>query len=104
MGRNVPIYGMNRGSVGFLMNEFRETGLRKRLAAGAKLDHPSVAHDRRRTCSGEKADAHAINEVSLLRQTSQAAKLRVFVDGQVAARRTDCRRRVGRLARGLHRL
>jgi NAD+ kinase len=82
MGRNVPIYGMNRGSVGFLMNEFRETGLRKRLA----LAQSSIIHPLRmiaQSCKGETADAHAINEVSLLRQTAQAAKLRILIDGQV---------------------
>jgi NAD+ kinase len=82
MGRNVPIYGMNRGSVGFLMNEFRETGLRKRLA----LAKSSTIHPLRmdtETVKGEKATAHAINEVSLLRQRSQAAKLRVLIDGHV---------------------
>ncbi len=82
MGRNVPIYGMNRGSVGFLMNEFRETGLRKRLAtAQSSTIHPLTMTAR--TLSGERAEARAINEVSLLRQSAQAAKLRVSIDGQV---------------------
>jgi len=82
MGRGVPIYGMNRGSVGFLMNEFRETGLRKRLA----LAQSTIVHPLKMTAStlrGETAEARAINEVSLLRQTAQAAKLRIFVDGQI---------------------
>jgi NAD+ kinase len=82
MGRNVPIYGMNRGSVGFLMNEFRETGLRKRLqAAQSSTIHPlrMVAQNR----AGEAATAHAINEVSLLRQSAQASKLRVRIDGHI---------------------
>jgi NAD+ kinase len=73
---------MNRGSVGFLMNEFRETGLRKRLSsAQSSTIHPLLMSAE--TVKGEKASAHAINEVSLLRQTAQAAKLRVRVDGQV---------------------
>jgi NAD+ kinase len=82
MGRNIPIYGMNRGSVGFLMNEFRETGLRKRLQASRS----SIIHPLRMTAenrAGETATAHAINEVSLLRQSAQAAKLRVFIDAHV---------------------
>jgi NAD+ kinase len=81
MGRGAPVYGMNRGSVGFLMNEFRETGLRKRLAhAQSTIIHPlEMFAD---TVKGEKAEARAINEVSLLRQSAQAAKLRIFVDGQ----------------------
>jgi NAD+ kinase len=82
MGRGVPIYGMNRGSVGFLMNEFRETGLRKRLEqASRSIIHPLLMQAE--TLSGEKAEAWAINEVSLLRQTAQAAKLRVLIDGKV---------------------
>ncbi len=82
LGRNIPIYGMNRGSVGFLMNEYRETGLRKRLAAAqSSILHPVIMIAENR--DGETATAHAINEVSLLRQTAQAAKLRVYVDGHV---------------------
>lgn len=82
MGRNIPIYGMNRGSVGFLMNEFRETGLRKRLQASrSSIIHPLRMNAENR--AGETATAHAINEVSLLRQSAQASKLRVFVDAHV---------------------
>ena len=76
-----PIYGMNRGSVGFLMNEFRETGLRKRLeAARRSIIHPLVM--RATNAIGETSTARAINEVSLWRQTYQAAKLRILIDGQ----------------------
>ncbi|WP_298356721.1 NAD kinase [Rhodoblastus sp.] len=82
LGRNVPIYGMNRGSVGFLMNEYRETGLRKRLAAAqSSIIHPLIMVAENR--DGGTATAHAINEVSLLRQSAQAAKLRVYVDGHI---------------------
>ena len=81
MGRNVPIYGMNRGLVRFLMNEFRDRASQTAVA-GAKLDHPPLAHDCRKP-DGEKADALAINEVSLLRQSAQASKLRVLIDGHV---------------------
>lgn len=82
LGRRTPIYGMNRGSVGFLMNEFRERGLRKRLeAAQRSVVHPLSMHavDRK----GAQVEAKAINEVSLLRRSYQAAKLRISVDGQV---------------------
>jgi NAD+ kinase len=75
-----PIYGMNRGSVGFLMNEYSEHGLRERLAAA----RPSVIHPlvmRARDIHGKETTARAINEISLLRQTYQAAKLRIEVDG-----------------------
>jgi NAD+ kinase len=74
-----PIYGMNRGSVGFLMNEYSEYGLRERLAAAK----PSIVHPllmRTRDIHGVETTARAINEVSLLRQTYQAAKLRIEVD------------------------
>jgi NAD+ kinase len=82
IGRKVPIYGMNRGSVGFLMNEFRESGLRKRLGASqSSVIHPlkMIAE----TMSGEVKEARAINEVSMLRQSAQASKLRISVDGHV---------------------
>jgi NAD+ kinase len=80
LGRNPPIYGMNRGSVGFLMNAYREEDLPARLAAAqAARVHPlrMRAHSR----AGTHA-ALAINEVSLLRETRQAAKLRILVDGK----------------------
>jgi NAD+ kinase len=74
-----PIYGMNRGSVGFLMNEYSERGLRERVAAAkASIIHPLVM--RARDAHGVETTARAINEVSLLRQTYQAAKLRIEVD------------------------
>ncbi|RYE79239.1 MAG: NAD kinase, partial [Hyphomicrobiales bacterium] len=82
MGTAKPIYGMNRGSVGFLMNEFRERGLRQKLeAAQRSVVHPLVmtAVD----CNGKRIEARAINEVSLFRRSYQAAKLRISVDGQV---------------------
>ena len=82
LGTGKPIYGMNRGSVGFLMNEFRERGLGKRLeAAQRSVVHPlsMLAIDQ----SGSEVHAMAINEVSLLRRSYQAAKLKISVDGQV---------------------
>jgi NAD+ kinase len=81
MGKNTPIYGMNRGSVGFLMNDFRATGLTKRLElAQRSIVHPLLmqAVD----VDGKIFTAKAINEVHLLRQSYQAAKLRISVDGK----------------------
>src|SRR6516225_11716097 len=76
-----PIYGMNRGSVGFLMNDYSERGLRERLAAALpSIIHPLVMHAR--DVHGAETTARAINEVSLLRQTYQAAKLRIEIDGR----------------------
>lgn len=82
LGRNMPVYGMNCGSVGFLMNDYREDDLiRRLLEAQAAVLHPL----RMRTADerGAVAEALAINEVSLLRETRQAAKLRILVDGKV---------------------
>ncbi len=78
----LPVYGMNRGSVGFLMNDFKELTLLDRLsAAEATLIRPlrMVAH----TQDGKKHERLAFNEVSFLRQRSQAAKLKLSVDGHV---------------------
>lgn len=81
MGRNIPIFGMNRGSVGFLMNEFNDVDLRERLAgASASIIHPLVM--RATDQAGREHEARAINEVSLLRQTNQVAKLRILIDGK----------------------
>jgi NAD+ kinase len=82
MGTAKPIYGMNKGSVGFLMNEFREDGLFERLeAAQRSVVHPLLMQAR--DVAGRTHTARAINEVSMLRQTYQAAKLMITVDGQV---------------------
>jgi NAD+ kinase len=81
LGKGKPIYGMNLGSVGFLMNDFHEDGLEARLQAAetAKI-HPL----RMRAVTKEKTiEALAFNEVSLLRQTRQAAKIRIVVDEKI---------------------
>jgi len=78
----VPIYGMNRGSVGFLMNIYNEANLQQRLDRA----QPVVLNPlrmRARTADGGLSEALAMNEVSLLRQTRQAAKLRIRIDGKV---------------------
>ena len=80
MATGKPIYGMNRGTVGFLMNEFREDGLIERLEAA----HRSVIHPlamEAEDVEGRRHHAQAINEVYMLRQTHQTAKLRIAVDG-----------------------
>lgn len=82
LGRNRPIYGMNFGSIGFLMNEFAPEDLHRRLDAA----EPATVHPLRMravTRGGGEAEALAFNEVSLLRETRQAAKLRILVDGKV---------------------
>ncbi len=76
-----PIYGMNRGSVGFLMNEYGEDQLLERInAAEHALIFPLVMHAICR--DGQEVHAMAINEVSLLRQTHQTAKLKILIDGK----------------------
>ncbi len=81
LGRNLPVYGMNCGSVGFLMNDFRLDGLMERLAAAQAASlHP--LHMRAYVGDGPPVEALAINEVSLLRETRQAAKIRIQVDGK----------------------
>jgi NAD+ kinase len=77
-GKGKPIYGMNRGTVGFLMNEYGQDDLPDRLAAAEKaVIHPlkMTAHTQSRA-----VEARAFNEVSLLRETRQAAKIRILVD------------------------
>ncbi|MGB0499137.1 MAG: NAD kinase [Rubricella sp.] len=77
-----PVYGMNRGTVGFLMNEYAVDGLRERLAEAERTEiHP--LHMYATKTDGSVSEALAINEVSLLRQGPQAAKLRILVDGRV---------------------
>jgi NAD+ kinase len=80
-GRGLPVYGMNRGTVGFLMNTYREELLLERLnAAEEAVINPLRMHAVR--ADGSAADALAINEVSILRAGPQAAKLRILVDGR----------------------
>jgi NAD+ kinase len=79
---HLPIFGMHRGSVGFLMNGYGPQGLRERLArAVAVRTHPLEM--RARDVKGAEHTALAFNEVSLLRETRQTAKLRVTVDDVV---------------------
>jgi NAD+ kinase len=76
-----PIYGMHRGTVGFLMNEFSTHDLRTRLAAAREsLIHPLLM--RATDNKGDVHVHHAINEVYLYRQTYQAARLRILIDEQ----------------------
>lgn len=82
LNRGIPIFGMNLGSVGFLMNSYNDNNLLERLARA----EPIALHPLRMTATdtaGTDHEALAINEVSLLRQTRLAAKLRIKVDGKV---------------------
>ena len=76
-----PVYGMNRGTVGFLMNEYSEDDLPARLAdAEEAVINP--LHMRAGREDGTVAEALAINEISLLRAGPQAARLKITVDGK----------------------
>jgi len=79
-GKGKPIYGMNRGTVGFLMNEYHQADLLERLSAAER----AVIHPLRMTAHTQAGvvEARAFNEVSLLRETRQAAKIRILVDGK----------------------
>ena len=81
MGRGVPVYGMNFGSVGFLMNEFSAEGLDRRLSAAKPTEIYPLAMQVR-CADGSTHSALALNEVSLFRMTYQAAKIEIRVDGQ----------------------
>lgn len=87
--RNIPVYGMNRGSVGFLMNAYDEEDLPARLsrAQAAEL-HPlrMLAV----TVSGDRKEALAFNEVNLFRQLRQSSKIRILVDGRVRLEELSC--------------
>ncbi|MBC7584816.1 MAG: NAD kinase, partial [Tardiphaga sp.] len=79
MRSDIPIYGMHRGTVGFLMNEYSTVDLHARLdAAKDTVIHPLLM--RATDVHGEVHVHHAINEVSLFRQTYQAARLRILID------------------------
>jgi NAD+ kinase len=78
----LPVYGMNCGTIGFLMNAYRTEGLPERLALAVE-EAVNPLTMRAETVGGEVMEALAINEVSLFRAGPQAAKLRISVDGRV---------------------
>lgn len=89
MGTGKKVYGMNRGTIGFLMNEYRSGGLTERIAAAVAetirpLEMLAV------TSEGETVSALAINEVALWRQSYQTAKIRISVDDQIRLEELSC--------------
>src|SRR6056297_2931192 len=86
---DAPVYGMNRGTVGFLMNEYSETDLIERLAA-AEEEVINPLSMTAQSPDGTLHEALAINEVSLLRAGPQAAKLRISVDGRMRMEELVC--------------
>lgn len=89
MARRPLVYGMNQGSVGFLMNDYAEDDLPERVASAVH----AVIHPLQMNAWTEAGQVHsglAINEVSLLRQTRQSAKLRITVDGRERLSELSC--------------
>ena len=88
-GAPKPVFGMNRGTVGFLMNEWRLDGLAERISA-AKAIRVAPLEMRATTVGGQTFTHAAINEVSLLRETRQTAKIEVLVNSRVALAELVC--------------
>lgn len=81
MDRRIPVYGMNFGSVGFLMNDFASDGLVDRLKAAKATDiYPLTMTVT--DAAGKTHEALALNEVSLFRASYQAVKLEILIDGR----------------------
>ena len=88
-GEQRPVFGMNRGTVGFLMNEWRIDQLAERIES-AKAIRVAPLEMRATTVAGERFTHAAINEVSLLRETRQTAKIEISVNGRVALPELAC--------------
>ncbi|WP_259783003.1 NAD kinase [Aestuariispira ectoiniformans] len=89
VGSEKAIYGLNRGTIGFLMNEYRPDALGKRLAEAQTVKlHP--LRMRTVTQNGDTIEAIAINEVSLFRETRQAARIDIRIDGVVRLHNLVC--------------
>ena len=88
-GNPKPVFGINRGSVGFLMNDWRLDRLPERIA-GAKAIRVAPLEMRATTVKGETFTYAAINEVSLLRETRQTAKIEISVNGRIALPELAC--------------
>ncbi|WP_319413592.1 NAD kinase [uncultured Cohaesibacter sp.] len=89
MNSQIPIYGMNCGSIGFLMNEYAEEGLINRLEK-SEISEIRPLEMRALTTDGNVHEATAINEVSVFRQTAQAAKMEIRIDGKVRMEELIC--------------
>jgi NAD+ kinase len=87
--RPTPVFGMNRGTVGFLMNDWRLDCLPERIE-GAKAIRVAPLEMRATTVAGKTSASAAINEVSLLRETRQTAKIEISVNGRVALPELAC--------------
>ena len=88
-GRLCPVFGMNRGTIGFLMNEWRIEGLRERVNESKAVSVAPLRMDAT-TVEGETFSHFAINEVSLLRETRQTAHIEISVNGRVVLPELIC--------------
>ena len=84
-----PMFGMNLGTIGFMMNEFRVDALVERVAAARAFTLHPLAMEAR-SMRGDVTVSPAINEVSLLRETRQAAKIEISIDGRVRMAELAC--------------
>ena len=89
IGKDIPVFGMKVGNIGFLMNRFEEDGLMQRLTAARAVNLNPLKMDVQ-TESGTTTSALAINEISLLRQTNQAAHIRILVNDIVKVENLIC--------------
>ena len=87
--RLCPVFGMNRGTVGFLMNDWRIDGLQQRLARAKSFSVPPLVMTAT-TVGGDRATSYALNEVSLLRETRQTAVIEISVSGRVVLPELIC--------------
>jgi NAD+ kinase len=87
--KDIPVFGMKIGNVGFLMNRFGEDDLMQRLDAASQVILNPLRMEVQ-TGGGTETSALAINEISLLRQTNQAAHIRVLVNGSVKVEEMVC--------------
>lgn len=85
----VPVYGMNRGTVGFLMNAWHQENLHERLKRAKKFSISPLKMTAI-TVEGERFELPAINEVSLLRETRQSAKIQIEVNGRTVLPELSC--------------
>lgn len=85
----LPVYGMNRGTIGFLMNHWNEVGLLDRIENAKNFNITSLKMNVE-TIDGRKYELPAINEVSLLRQTRQSAKIQIEVNKRVVLPELSC--------------
>ncbi len=89
MALDKPVFGMNLGSVGFLMNTYDTSDLLRRIDEALSVSISPLRMEAR-YCSSGTETFYALNEVSLLRQLHQAAKIRIHVDGQVRLDQLTC--------------